>query len=185
MDDFYIEKVLKGDYDSFQYFVKTYKRFAFSLSYSILKDKSLTEDVVQDSFVKAFKGLKSFKRNATFQTWFGKIVINESLRKARLKVTETIMYDEISDYEIDVINNAVNSLIIEEQKFYISVVFEQLPVNESLALELYYLKENSILEITEITGWSFSKTKMLMLRGRKNFYNLLKKILKSEAKEII
>ncbi len=41
MDDLYIKKVLSGDYNSFGYFVKTYKRFAFSVSYSILKTKTL------------------------------------------------------------------------------------------------------------------------------------------------
>jgi RNA polymerase sigma factor (sigma-70 family) len=185
MDDFYIEKILKGDYNSFQYFIKTYKRFAFSLSYAILKDKHLTEDVVQDSFVKAFNGLKHFNRNSTFQTWLGKIVINESLRKAKSKKSEYIMYDEISDHEIEVVNDSINSLIVEEQKFYISAVFELLSVNESLALELFYLKDNTIENIMEITGWSTSKTKMLLLRGRKSFYTQLKKILKSEIKEII
>jgi RNA polymerase sigma-70 factor, ECF subfamily len=185
MDDFYIEKILKGDHNSFRYFIKTYNRFAFSLSYAILKDKHLTEDAVQDSFVKAFHGLKSFRRNSTFQTWLGKIVINESLRKAKSRAIEYVRYDEISDHEIEVVNDSINSLIIEEQKFYISAVFEQLSANESLALDLFYLKDNTIEDITEITGWSVSKTKMVLLRGRKNFYSQLKKTLRTEIKEII
>lgn len=185
MDDFYIEKILKGDHNSFRYFVKTYKRFAFSLSYAILKDNHLTEDAVQESFVKAFNGLKYFKRNSTFQTWLGKIVINESLRKAKSKQNDYIMYDEISDQEIEVVNDSINSLIIDEQRFYISAVFEQISPNESLALDLFYLKESTVEDISEITGWSASKTKMLLLRGRKSFYAQLKKILKSEIKEIV
>jgi RNA polymerase sigma-70 factor, ECF subfamily len=185
MDDFYIEKILKGDYDSFRYFVKTYKKFAFSLSYAILKDKYLTEDVVQDSFIKAFKGLKSFKRNSKFQTWLGRIVINESLQKAKTRANENVILNEISDVEIEVVNDSIDSLIKEEQRFYISAVFEQLSPDESLALELFYLKENSIEDITEITGWSTSKTKMLLLRGRKSFYFRLRRMLKAEIKEII
>lgn len=185
MDDLYIEKILKGDYNSFQYFIKTYKAFAFSLSYAILKDKNLTEDVVQDSFIKAYNGLKSFRRKSSFQTWLGRIVINESLRKAKLKAVEYVEYDNISDEDVEVLNDSLNSLILEEQKFYISVVFEQLSANESLALELFYLKDNTIEDITEITGWSSSKIKMLLLRGRKSFYVQLKKILKAEVKEII
>jgi DNA-directed RNA polymerase specialized sigma24 family protein len=61
MDEFYIEKVLKGDSNSFHYFIKTYKRFAYSISFAILKNKHLTEDAVQESFVKAYKSLKSEK----------------------------------------------------------------------------------------------------------------------------
>jgi RNA polymerase sigma-70 factor (ECF subfamily) len=184
MDDIYIEKVLSGDHNSFRYFIKTYKRFAFGLAFAILKDKNLTEDVVQESFIKAFKGLISFKRNASFQTWLGKIVINESLRKAHSE-REYLTIDEISNSDIGVLNDSINSLINEDQKFFISAVFEQLPINESIALELFYIKENSIEEITEITGWSSSKIKMLLLRGRKNFYYRLKILLKSEVKEII
>lgn len=185
MDDFYIEKILKGDYNSFRYFIKTYKAFAFSLSYAILKNKNLTEDVVQDSFINAYKGLISFKRNSKFKTWFGKIVINESLRRVKLKAIEFEAYGEISENGIDVVNDSINSLILEEQKFYISAVFEQLSTNESLALELFYLKDNTIEEITELTGWSASKTKMLLLRGRRSFYTQLTRILKSEIREII
>jgi RNA polymerase sigma-70 factor (ECF subfamily) len=185
MDDFYIEKILKGDYNSFKYFIKTYKKFAFSLAYAILKDKYFTEDVVQDSFIKAFKGLKSFKRNSRFQTWLGKIVINESLQKAKKRATENAFLDDISNIEIEEINSSINLMAQEEQKFYISEVFEQLASNESLALELFYLKENSVEEIAEITGWSISKIKMLLLRGRKNFYSRLKRILKTEIKDII
>jgi RNA polymerase sigma-70 factor (ECF subfamily) len=185
MDDFYIEKILKGDSNSFQYFIKTYKRFAFSMAYAILKDKHVTEDVVQDSFVKAFQGLKYFKRNSKFQTWLGKIVINESLKKARIRAAENIISNNISDVEIEIVNDSINSLLQEEQKLYISAVFEQLSSNESLALELFYLNENSLEEVIEITGWSASKTKMLLLRGRKNFYFRLKRLLKSEIKEII
>ena len=185
MDNFYIEKILKGEHNAFQYFIKTYKRFAFSLSYAILKDKHLTEEAVQDSFVKAFNGLKSFKRNSRFQTWLARIVINESLKKAKVRATEKSIFNEISDVEIEVVNDSIDSLKLEEQRFFISVVFEQLSPDESLALELFYLKDNSLEDITELTGWSASKTKMLLLRGRKSFYYRLKKILKSEIKEII
>ena len=185
MDDSYIEKVLKGDSSSFNYIIKTYKRYAYSISYAILKDKHLTEDAVQESFVNAYKGLKSFKKNSQFQTWLGKIVINESLKRVKLKVSEKTFLSEISEEEIEFVNDSIDSLLKYDQRRLISIVFEQLPPNESLALELFYLKENSLDEVTEITGWSRSKTKMLLLRGRKSFYFRLKRILKSEIKEIL
>jgi RNA polymerase sigma factor (sigma-70 family) len=185
MDDFYIKKVLDGDYNSFQYFIKTYKKYAFALSFAILKNKEQAEDVLQESFVKAFKSLRAFKKKSKFQTWLGKIVINESLKKARTNANGKAVFKEISENEITVINDSINTLLLEEQRFYISEVFKQLSPNESLALDLFYLNEKSLDEVTEITGWSESKTKMLLLRGRKNFYYRLKGILKTELKEII
>lgn len=185
MDDLYIKKVLSGDYNSFGYFVKTYKRYAFSISYAILKDKNLTEEVVQDSFVKAFRQLKTFRQESKFQTWLGRIVINESLRASKARGIEYVVYDEIPSEAVEVLNDSIESLTQEEQKNYITTVFEYLSTNEALALELFYLQENSIDEITKLTGWSESKIKMLLLRGRRSFYSQLKKILKTEVKEII
>lgn len=185
MDNLYIKKVLSGDHNSFSYFVKTYKRFAFSISYAILKDKNLTEEVVQDSFVKAFRQLRTFKQESKFQTWFGRIVINESLRAVKTRSIDYTVYEEIPGETIEILNGSIETLTQEEQKYYISTVFECLTTNEALALELFYLQENSIDEITKLTGWTESKIKMLLLRGRRSFYSHLKKILKTEVKEII
>lgn len=185
MDEVYIEKVLNGDTDAFRYFIQTYKEYAFSISFSILKDEYQAEEALQESFIKAFKSLKKFKKDSAFRTWFVRIVINESLRRAGKKVNEYFPLDGISEYAEGEVDDSLGILTKQEQKFYVSVVFEQLQPNESLALELYYLKGNSISEIKELTGWSSSKIKMLLLRGRKNFYGKLKNILKSEVKEII
>jgi RNA polymerase sigma-70 factor, ECF subfamily len=185
MDEFYIKKVLEGDHNAFRYFIKTYKKFAFSASFAILKDSNLAEDAVQESFIKAYRHLKSFKGNSKFQTWLGRIVINESLKRSKQKVVEKIALIDISEQEIVSINESADKLLQDDQKRIINEVFKNLLPNESLALELFYLKENSLEEVTEITGWSISKTKMLLLRGRKSFYNNLKQLLKSDIKEIL
>jgi len=186
MDDrFYIEKILSGDINSFEYFVNTYTKYAFSLSFTIVKDKWLAEDVVQESFIKAFNGLKTYKGNSRFQTWLGRIVINESLRVVNQRANEKKVMEDISNCEIEALNISIDSLMAHEQRFHISSVFEKIPPNESIALELYYLKDNSIVEIKELTGWSASKIKMLLLRGRKSFYNHLKILLKSEIKILV
>jgi RNA polymerase sigma-70 factor, ECF subfamily len=185
MDDLYINKVLEGDNNSFRYFIKTYQNFAFSISFSIIKDISLTEEVVQDSFIKAWKQLKTFRKDSKFQTWFGRIVINESLRAAKKKDNSAAIFDEIPINEIEVLNDSLGAICLAEQRHYIDSVFEKLSPNESLALELHYLKEFSIDEIMQITNWSESKTKMLLLRGRRSFYSHLSMVLKTEMKEIL
>ncbi len=184
MDNIYINKVLSGNIDAFKYFVSTYKHFAFSLSFSILKNDYLAEEAVQESFIKTFDKLNTFKENAKFKTWFARIVINESLIKVR---ENTIRYKEsdISEQEIEDVENSLNNLLSDERKFYISEVFSKLPYQESLVLELFYLQDFSIKEICSITNWSMSKVKMLNLRGRKNFYEKLKEMLNLEAKEIV
>ncbi|WP_258104419.1 RNA polymerase sigma factor [Marinoscillum sp. MHG1-6] len=184
MDEFYIEKVLNGDHRSFQYFITSYKSYVFSLSFSVLKDKYLAEDVTQEAFIKAYKSLRSFKGNSSFRTWIGRIVINEALRKAKKERrydAEEIPPEDFSSNSADKISN----LEKDEQRYYISLVFEKIPPEQSLALELFYLKEMSVAEIIALTDWSSSKTKMLLQRGRKTFYYNLKSMLKSEVREIL
>ena len=184
MDNLYIKKVLKGDIGAFTYFVSNYKQFAISLSYSILKNEYLAEEVVQESFIKAYDKLSTFNHKSSFKTWFGRIIINESLKNITTK-RNLQSVDETSDLEIEEVEDAMNSIIKSERRHYISHVFEQLSPEESLILELYYLKEFSVKEISAMTNWSPSKVKMLNLRGRKSFYIKLHRILKSEIKKIL
>jgi len=183
MDNIYIKKVLSGDTEAFRYFVNTYKDFAFSLSFSILKNRYIAEEAVQESFIKSFEKLASFRKDASFKTWFGRIVINESLRKINKKTA--LVMDEISEDLIKTVEDAVETLSKNEQKVLISDVFDLLQPNESIVLELFYIKENSIKEIVEMTTWSKSKIKMLLLRGKKSFYNKLSKMLKNEMEDIL
>ena len=184
MDSIYIKKVLSGNIDAFKYFVETYKDFAFSLAYSILKNNYLAEESVQESFIKTYDKLNTFRHNSKFKTWFGRIVINESLRKIKKKHSIE-NFENTSEIEISDVEDSMNKLLNNERKFYIDKVFENLNHEESLVLELYYLKEFSIKEICTMTDWSSSKVKMLNLRGRQNFYAKLKDILKSEMKKVI
>ena len=183
MDNIYIEKVLNGDTEAFRYFVNTYKNYAFSLSYSILKNNFLSEEAIQESFIKCYEKLSSFRKDASFKTWFGRIVINESLRKVNKR--EVLPIEDISEDLIQTAENTLESLNNNEQQTLISEIFDLLQTNESLVLELFYIKENSIKEIMELTDWSESKVKMLLLRSRKSFYKKLSIILKNEMEDIL
>jgi len=181
----YIGRVLNGDTEAFKYFVHTYKDYAFKLSYTILKDQFLAEESIQEAFIQAFEKLDTFKQDAKFKTWFSRIVINLSLQKGRAIKHENHRISESLENELKDFDDGLQRISKQERKKYITETFKLLSSKESLALELFYLNEYTILEITEITGWSASKTKMLLLRGRKTFYSKLKLLLKTEVKEIL
>ena len=72
-DQLYIEKVLKGDTNSFAFLVDKYKDMVFSLALKVVKNKEEAEEVSQDTFIKAFRSLKNFKGDAKFSTWLYKL----------------------------------------------------------------------------------------------------------------
>ena len=166
MDDIYLDKVLSGDVDAFSYFIETYKNMAFNISISIVKDKQYAEEVVQDAFMKAFGGLKSFNRKATFKSWLYRIVVNESFLKLRsLKKTKHIVSLEAENKEFEEASMDETS---DDKTQKIQKVLGMLSPNEGLALQLFYLEESSIKEIIHITGWTKANTKVLLHRARKS-----------------
>lgn len=178
MDERYIKKVLEGDPEAFRYFLRNYKDMAFRLAVSIVKDAYYAEEVVQDAFMKAFKGLKSFKGTAKFKTWFYRIVINEAfqrLRKTKREMVSFVPAEEIIFLEC----SPLYALQEEEQKHMIGEALNKLPPKESLVLTLFYLEEYSLAEICNITGWSLSNTKVLLHRARKDMRLMLGSTLKT------
>ena len=166
MDNIYIDKVLSGDVEAFRYFIKTYKNMGFNIAVSIIKDEHYAEEIVQDAFMKAFKGLKSFKRTAKFKSWFYRIVVNEAfqrLRSNKKKLELTYLEDSNEKFLEDHTDNAQDESVEK-----IRTILKMLPPKEGLALNLFYLERISIYDISEITGWSKSNTKVILHRARKH-----------------
>lgn len=184
MDDLYIKKVLDGQTEEFRYFIKQYKDLAFSVAFSVVKNEFTAAEVVQESFIKAFENLKSFKGKSKFSTWLCRIVINESfktVRKEKRTVSETGLVLPTEFHENPVIFDELKET---EQKYYINDCLNRLPASECLVLRLFYLAENSIKEICEMTGWSESNVKVHLHRGRKNMQEMLEKMLNTEVKSL-
>lgn len=165
MESAYIDRVLSGDIDAFNYFINTYKNMAFALAISMVKDEQYAEEVVQDAFLKAFHGLKKFKRTAKFKSWFYRIVVNESLLKLRSlkKNQELVNFDD--NLSADILDEPFEDAI-HHQSEKIHRVLALLPPKESLVLELFYSQGLSINDIVEVTGWSKSNTKVILHRAR-------------------
>ena len=182
MDELYLQKVKNGDHNAFSYFVRTYKETAYGIAFSVLKNTLDAEDVVQEAFIKIYKGIRAYRGNSKFSTWLYRIVVNEAFKK--IKIEKKHQHDSVSELEIENANNKSFELEKSEQKHYINLSMEALSPNYSLVLQLHYIKEYSIKEICEIASWSLSKTKVTLHRARNQFYAELQKLLKSEIKMI-
>ena len=75
----YVEKVLSGNTSAFAYFVNNYQGMAINIAYRICENMQDAEDVVQESFVKAYKNLHTFRLESKFSTWFYRIVFNTAV----------------------------------------------------------------------------------------------------------
>lgn len=187
MDSLYLRQVLAGDTAKFSYFITQYKDMAFSIAFRIVSNREDAEEVVQDAFMKAFKALASFRYDSKFSTWFYRIVVNTALKRVR-KDKQEIADVDISNLPLQVtehIENAYSSLANEDQKKIIDLAMGKLAMEDRLLLTLFYLNENTVAEINEITGISPENIKMKLLRARKKMYIILEKDLKIKLNTIV
>ena len=186
MDSEYIQKVLDGDAQAYRYFIEKYRDMAYSLAMGLVKNTQIAEEITQDAFLKAYQSLGNFEQRSKFSTWLYKIVTNEGLkrlRKKKFKYSDDV--NALNSMEYTQVNDSVNQLTQQDQKFYINKSLEKLLPNDGLVLRLYYLNEKSLKEIGEITGFSNTNIKTILHRARKRFYVVLKEELKHEVKSII
>ena len=186
MDNLYIQRVLNGDYSAFSYFVDNYKDMAYTIAIRIVNNNEDAEEIVQDSFLKVFKTLNKFRKDSKFSTWFYKIVVNNALTKVRRSKTEE--YKDISNIEdiaIEEIETKHSQLSFSDQQKYINIALSKLNIEDRLLLTLYYLNENTIDEIAEITKVKMENLKMKIHRARKKMYVVLEKELKTEIKNLL
>ena len=186
-DSYYIDKVLKGNLASFGVLVEKYKSMAFTLALRIAKSREDAEEIAQDAFLKAYHSLSSFKQESKFSTWLYKIIYNTAISKFRKKhiesfsMEESVIPEKFHEEKVD----GLDSLHQKERKKIISKAISRLKEEEGVAMTLFYLNENNIREIEEITGYSNSNIKILLHRGRKKLLLELKKILKEEIVDML
>lgn len=181
-DSFYIEKTLNGDLNAFGQLIQKHEKYAYTLAFRILKNQEDAEETAQDSFMKAYLSLKSFEGKSKFTTWLYKIIYHEALGRLRKSKKALIDLDEIIDTEETPAEfvDGLEQLQIEERKSIIKKALDSLKPTEAAVLTLFYLEQQSIKEIEQITELTESHIKILLHRGRKNLLSALQKITNQE-----
>jgi len=186
-DQIYIDEVLQGNTSSYNYLVNNYKDMVYTIAVKIVRNREDAEEVAQDSFIKAFQKLNSFKGESKFSTWLYTIVYRTAISKIRKKTIETTDIDEFvtNNHSVDFSFPQMDLLKEEEQKKYVKHAIDSLPELDALLITLFYLNENTFDEIIEITGLTKTNIKVRLFRARKKLYKELSQILDTELKTIL
>lgn len=175
-DQQYIQKTLNGDTHSFGCLVKKYQDFVFTIVYRIVKTREEAEEIAQDTFLKAYESLASYRGEAKFSSWLYSIAYRKALdalrKNKKYKAFELI--EDITEGEVEIIDNALLYLQDEERKTAIQNCILKLPEDEAAIITLYYFEEQSVREVASITGLSEDNIKVKLHRSRKKLFSLLK-----------
>jgi RNA polymerase sigma-70 factor (ECF subfamily) len=183
-DIWYIDRVLKGDTQYFSHLVDKYKDIVYSIALKVLRNREDSEEMAQESFVKAYKSLHTFKGTAKFSTWLYRIAYNNCISEVRKKKLKFVSTDDvqISDEPEEM---HFDGLPEENRAKYVKAALDKLPEDEYALILLYYFEDKSVEEIGEITKLSESNVKVKLFRARKKLYSILNEMLKGELYTIL
>lgn len=151
-----VEDVRKGNRKSFSELVKRHQRGLLRLSLRFTKDMDTAEDVVQESFIKAYEKLASFEGRSAFKSWLYQIAVNTARNKIREDRRETLDIDDVplavgAIAETTLVHTAVADLLQTE--------VEKLPFRQRTALVLRVYEDLSFAEIASIMECPYDTAK--------------------------
>ena len=160
---------LLGDEDAFCQLVEAYqspiRRFFFNLTNG---DEELSKDLAQDTFVKAWLNIGSFRSMAKFSTWLYRIAYNTFYDHARSKRTFTIV--DAQKKERNTISNLPNIDLIIDFMQALTVLNE----DERAAILLFYVEDQTINKISKIMNHPTGTIKSHLHRGKEKLVKYFK-----------
>ena len=137
-----------------------------------VKDSFIAEDIMQDSFIKAFQNIQSFKGEVSFGAWIKRIVINNSLdwlkkQKLELVSINEEIYERVEESEDWSIAHTI-------QADFISKTIQTLKEKYRVVLSLYLLEGYDHQEIAQVLGITEVASRTHLMRGKKQLKELLK-----------
>lgn len=163
-----VQQVLSGNSSAFGYFVETYQNMAITIAYRICDNMQDAEDVVQESFVKAYRNLHSFRHQSKFSSWLYRIVYNTAVTHTKARIW-------MSDNDIEGIDSVhypddtERQLAASERSEMIEQTLSGMPKDDALLLTLYYLEDNAVKDVAQIMGLNESNVKIRLFRARQLF----------------
>ena len=193
-DDSLIEMTLGGDESAFESLLLRHHRRIFSIARRFFRSRETVEDIVQETFSKAFFSLSTYRRGATFEQWLAKIAVNncyDELRR-RKKRSESLITELSTDEEgwlqIKLSQTAFEIHINEAEKGIAaeisSKLLSSLSAEDRLVLTLLHAENNSIKEIAQVTGWSEAKVKIRAFRARHSMRRAFQRLRKAEERKL-
>lgn len=174
-EGFSLEALQTGNPEEFSRLVDAYSSKIYRLAIKMLNQQQDAEDVLQETFLKAYRGLKSFDGRSKLSTWLFRIAMNEALMVLRRKHPDVVSIDEPVETEegeqepvqiIDWCCLPENELLSEESRERLDVAAQKLPESLRVVFLLRDINDLSTHETAEILGLSDTAVKTRLSRAR-------------------
>lgn len=168
-----VEACKAGNRKAYNELYNSYAKAMYNICYRMMNDAEDARDMLQESFVDAFRRLESFRFESTFGAWLKKIVINKcinALEKRKINwVDEEISDETVHMAETETIDETELQLSVERVKKAMNC----LPEGARVIFSLYLLEGYDHTEISEILHITESTSKTQFMRARQMVKEIL------------
>lgn len=167
-----VKRVKAGDYQAFDLLVLKYQSRLISTAFKYVKDIQIAEDITQESLIKSFKSINSFREDSSFYTWVYRITVNTAKnflisKKRKDELLQTDLSEEGS-IDIESVNTDSPDEIFDatELQSIITRTLNQLGEETKTALTLREFEGLSYEQIAEVVNCPVGTVRSRIFRGR-------------------
>jgi len=172
-----IHRLKQGDIHGLEFLVRQFQLKAVRVAYLITRDMGLAEEIVQESFVRAYRSIGTFDESRLFEPWFLRNVVNASVKMMQRSARQVDLGEDADETLFAEIISSAKS--VEEQVQSIEIqnqVWEAMqklsPRQRAVVIQRYFL-EMSEKEMAAESGAAAGTIKWLLNAARERMRNLL------------
>lgn len=181
-DDVLVKEAIGGQKKAYDKLVDKYQRALHFHILKMVKNKEQVNDLVQETFVKAFENLNTYNTNYAFSTWLYRIATNHTIDYLRKKKLQTLSIDEPvktrdGDMKMQLPDDTARTdrnIISKQRQQIVREAIEDLPEKYRRVIEMRHMEEKSYQEIADVLDLPLGTVKAHIFRARELLYKALK-----------
>ena len=176
-DNTLINRAQSGDEGAFVELIQVYYPFVYAIVIGIVNNPHDAEEIVQDTFLNAHRGLAEYQEMAKFKNWLGEIARNRARSWLRKQRIDTVPMDEVNEHLLEQQDLPDEQLIRREQRELIRRAMETLSEKDRKIAHAYYLEGASYDELISIHGLSYNAIAFRLSRAKRQLTKRLQYLL--------
>jgi RNA polymerase sigma factor (sigma-70 family) len=179
-----IDKIIQGDKRLYEGIIRKYNQRLYRIARAFIKNEDEIEDVMQETYIKAYQHLKQFEGKSQFSTWITRILINQanhSLNKEkRVKSHIVTSSEDIPDIKPSSELTPDQNLMNDEMKKYLEQAIDELPDSLRSVYIMREIEGLSVNETSEALSISIENVKTRLHRAKSTLKDSLFEKAKGE-----
>ncbi len=176
-DEEVIGRVLSGDKTFYEIIVRRFNPYLYKVGRSYSYSHEDTEDLMQDTFVDAYKSLSKFEGRSSFKTWIVRIMLNNCYHKSQKSSFKKEAYVDVQENAKPMFNSSENettqTIRSHELQHIIEEALGRIPLNYRMVFSLREINGFNVRDTAELLHISENNVKVRLNRSKKMLKNEL------------